>query len=228
MNKIDARHRLPSGIVIEAEPANVSTQANLSSSTKTLEKSNARPNRLLSFTELPSWVQDNHYITSHYRPITKSLAGCVQSLSYLHNESVNIYTHLLGCLASPLTGLYLYGNYFSTFPSVTLSDYIALSCFFLGATLCLGMSATFHCISCHSHRVSVLGNSLDYLGIVSLISGSFVPMVHYGFYCEPRLKLFYWSLVCHVSSQVDCPGSAFLDLLNASHPPHPLPSPPHP
>ena len=151
--------------------------------------------RLLRFEELPPWQQDNHYITSQYRPVLRSYWRCFQSLIYTHNESINIWTHLLGAIIFPTTGLYLYLTYFSLFPTFTYADAIALSCFFLGATICLGMSATYHCISCHSHRVCVFGNSLDYLGIVSLISGSFVPMVYYGFYCEPRLQKLYWGLM---------------------------------
>ena len=35
------------------------------------------------------------YITSGYRP-TLSLASCVRSILVIHNETVNIWTHLLG------------------------------------------------------------------------------------------------------------------------------------
>lgn len=151
--------------------------------------------RLLRFSDLPHWLQDNHYILAHYRPVSNSYVSSFVSLFYLHNESVNIYTHLLGAFASILIGIGLHYAYFSVYPTASLTDGLACSCFFFGAALCLGMSATFHSINCHSERVCRFGNALDYLGIVSLISGSFVPMVYYGFFCERGLQIFYWSLV---------------------------------
>ncbi|KAK4057606.1 hypothetical protein OIO90_001251 [Microbotryomycetes sp. JL221] len=36
---------------------------------------------------------------------------------------------------------------------------------------------------------------LDYLGIVVLISGTFVPAVRYGFFCDPHLQTFYITLI---------------------------------
>lgn len=43
--------------------------------------------------------------------------------------------------------------------------------------------------------VQRLGNQLDYVGIVALITGSFVPSIFYGFYCEPTLQKIYWAMV---------------------------------
>ncbi|KAK4055237.1 hypothetical protein OIV83_000517 [Microbotryomycetes sp. JL201] len=38
-------------------------------------------------------------------------------------------------------------------------------------------------------------NQLDYLGIVVLISGTFVPAVRYGFFCDPHLRTLYISAI---------------------------------
>lgn len=54
--------------------------------------------RLCTFDELPTWCQDSPYIQYGYRPICHSAFTCIQSLLYLHNESVNVYTHLLPAL----------------------------------------------------------------------------------------------------------------------------------
>jgi adiponectin receptor len=111
------------------------------------------------------------------------------------NEKVNIYTHLIGCLAFTATGLLLYSMIVPRYPTATYADLLAFACFFLGVALCLGMSATYHTISNHSDSVAKLGNQLDYVGIVFLITGSFVPSIYYGFYCEPKLQRFYWGMV---------------------------------
>ncbi|KAF3048800.1 hypothetical protein E8E11_001705 [Didymella keratinophila] len=60
--------------------------------------------------EIAPWQQDNAYITSGYRPQSNSYAKSWKSLLYIHNETVNIYTHLLGALAFSFTSYFLYGE----------------------------------------------------------------------------------------------------------------------
>lgn len=50
----------------------------------------------------------------------------------------------------------------------------------------------------HSERVASFWNQLDYVGVVVLMWGSTIPSVHYGFYCDPGLQHFYWSVVSAV------------------------------
>ena len=76
-----------------------------------------------------------------------------------------------------------------------MEDVFVFGCFFLGAIICLGMSATYHTISNHSHEVAQCGNKLDYLGIVFLIWGSFIPVLYYGFQKDPQLMYRYWTMV---------------------------------
>lgn len=146
---------------------------------------------LLGWGALPAWQKDNQYILGHYRPASYSYSGSFQSLFYLHNETINIHTHLLGAFLFLCLSFSIYA--FREYP-VTLSDIIAFACFFLGAISCLGMSATYHTISNHSPLVNKFGNQLDYVGIVGLITGSFLPSVYYGFYCEPALQKLYWGM----------------------------------
>lgn len=70
-------------------------------------------------------------------------------------------------------------------------DVAGFTVFFIGAIICLGFSSTYHAIQCHSYTVSKRFNKLDYVGIVVMIVGSFLPALHYGFYCHPHLQLFY-------------------------------------
>lgn len=145
--------------------------------------------------DLPSWQQDNHFIRSGYRPASASFWLSFASLGYLHNESVNIYSHLLGALGFSLAGVILYSVIKPRYESANLSDILAFGCFFAGAALCLGMSATYHAISNHSPTVASFGNKLDYVGIVFLITGSFIPSIFYGFYCHSHLQELYWTMI---------------------------------
>jgi adiponectin receptor len=145
--------------------------------------------------DLPSWQQDNHYIHSGYRPASGSFYKSFASLGYLHNETVNIYSHLLGAIIFTIAGSVLYTVIRPRYESATPGDVAAFSCFFAGAALCLGMSATYHATSNHSQAVARTGNKLDYVGIVFLITGSFIPSIYYGFYCQPALQETYWTMV---------------------------------
>jgi predicted membrane channel-forming protein YqfA (hemolysin III family) len=150
---------------------------------------------LVHWKEVPHWQQDNQHILGSYRRPSGSYTRSFASLLYIHNESVNIYTHLIPALASIPGAYILYRLSQPRYARATSSDVIAFTCFFIGAALCLGMSATYHTISNHSPRVNKLGNQLDYVGIVLLITGSFVPSVYYGFWCDPCLQRIYWTMV---------------------------------
>lgn len=151
----------------------------------------------LLWDELSHWQQDNQYIHSGYRPPSFSFYKSFSSLSYLHNETVNIYTHLIGAILALGASGVLYSVLAPRYATATREDVYAFTCYFAGAVLCLGMSATYHTIQNHSHEVAIWGNKLDYLGIVALIWGSFIPVLYYGFMEEPELRKTYWTMVSY-------------------------------
>lgn len=124
-----------------------------------------------------------------------SYVHAFQSLFYLHNESVNIWSHLVGALVAVACAAYVYYVIHPRYEEATSSDVFVFACFFTGAILCLGMSATYHALSDHSQTVAKWGNKLDYTGIVALIVGSYVPPMYYGFFCRPVLMSTYLYLV---------------------------------
>ncbi|KHN96123.1 Hly-III-related protein [Metarhizium album ARSEF 1941] len=172
-----------------------STTESLITALQALEKK-AGSKLLLLWDDLPPWRRDNAFIRSGYRQTCASYARSFQSLFYLHNESVNIWTHLLGALAAITASAYVYYVVHPRYEEATSSDVLVFSCFFGGAILCLGMSATFHALLDHSEDVAKWGNKLDYTGIVALIVGSYVPALYYGFFCNPALMSAYLYLIC--------------------------------
>jgi adiponectin receptor len=150
--------------------------------------------------EIESWQQDNQYIRSGYRPASNSYWRSMSSLSYLHNESVNIYTHLVGAVLAVIGAIVLYQILQPRYETATNEDLFVFGCFFFGAAACLGMSATYHTISNHSSTVASFGNKLDYLGILILIWGSHIPTIYYGFQKDERLLKVYWTMVCYLDT----------------------------
>ncbi|KAI7204423.1 hypothetical protein KC316_g2198 [Hortaea werneckii] len=142
---------------------------------------------LVDFDQLPQWAQQNPYIRSGYRPIAHCLTGCLSSLTYWHNESGNIFSHLLPIF--PL--LYLIGRsvlvltgQIATYSNPRREDVVVFAAFFAGGLACMSLSATYHTLMCHSDSVMQRCKQLDYSGITCLIWGSFMPTIYYLFTCE--------------------------------------------
>lgn len=159
------------------------------------DKGTLKETLLLLWDDLPHWRRDNSYIRSGYRHIKPSYTHSLFSLTHLHNESVNIWSHLLGAIVAIGAAAYSYLLVHPRYDSASNGDVIAFAAFFGGAVSCLGMSATFHALLSHSEDVARWGNKLDYTGIVVLIVGSYVPALYYGFFCTPQLMKSYLSLV---------------------------------
>ncbi|KAG7094935.1 hypothetical protein E1B28_005737 [Marasmius oreades] len=147
--------------------------------------------KILTFNELADWQRDNEYIVSGYRRLQYHWKGCFRSVyAYLHNETVNIHSHLWGAVLFFYLLVAERPIHLTTKLAGTL-DSAVLSVFFASAVVCLAASAFYHTFTCHSEEVASRCHSLDYSGIIILIVGSFYPSLYYGFFCEPYLQLLY-------------------------------------
>ncbi|KAK3814248.1 MAG: hemolysin-III related-domain-containing protein [Benniella sp.] len=159
--------------------------------------------RTCSWNDLPQWMRDNPAIVTGYRRATNSYRKCMRSLLYLHNETVNIWSHLLGAIAFVIIAPVAYYKIVGVLNAVQWTDITVLYAFLAGAIVCLTMSASFHTFCCHSEKASYCkiceASSrwvrCDYLGIIFLIVGSFYPAIFYGFYCHSTLQIIYISLI---------------------------------
>ncbi|KAI9492618.1 hemolysin-III related-domain-containing protein [Zychaea mexicana] len=155
--------------------------------------------RLLTWSEIPEWMRFNPYILGSYRPPNSNYWTCVKSVLEWHNETLNIWTHLLGLIGILCyLGRFLYwqGEWNdkhageSIFSVGTTADLLLFTYFIFGSG-CLACSCVYHIFACHSKSVSVACNSIDYLGIIFNNIGSWLLVYHYYFYCEPHLQTFY-------------------------------------
>ncbi|KAH6977789.1 hemolysin-III family protein [Fusarium venenatum] len=156
----------------------------------------ARPD-LCSLHQMPVWfqLQSNPWILHSYMPISGSTLASAGSLSYIHNESVNIYSHLIPAVLFMLGGWHMEHYLASEYPKLTSADSTALFIFMLAAFACLSLSTTYHTLMNHSQRVEHLCLQLDMLGIVILISGDHVLGIYVIFWCEAWLRYVHWCMV---------------------------------
>lgn len=160
--------------------------------------------------EIPDWQRDNCYIRRGYVRETKSFKKTFKALGFVHNETVNIYSHLVPAIITFLTGTCIYGlgTYLNIglpqYPTTTWKDHGIFIFFMFGIVSCLGMSATFHCIKCHSEVVARKGNQLDYLGIVSLVVTSMFGIIYYGYEHGDYERWLYWGLTFSLGTTCAC------------------------
>ncbi|KAF7912667.1 uncharacterized protein EAF01_001688 [Botrytis porri] len=153
----------------------------------------------LRWDEIAEWRQDNEYILSGYRPETKSSLRSCRSIFYLHNETVNIHSHLLGALLFTLLPIYIYHSLLPRYHDAATADLVVFALFFGGVAVCFGLSFGYHTLNNHSRQTASFWIELDYLGIVALMWGSTVATIYHGFICDVKLQRIYWSMITLLS-----------------------------
>ncbi|EJD03196.1 HlyIII-domain-containing protein [Fomitiporia mediterranea MF3/22] len=145
--------------------------------------------RLVSYVDLPKEWRNNPWVDSGYRfiPLHK-WPIILLSLFALHNETLNIHTHMI-----PLLHTALHFIPSLNYASVPLDR---PEKFYTGfAMLCLLLSVVWHTMSGCAHRVGMeLCARVDYVGIGWLISASVGTVVYYGFSCHSEIVMAYLSL----------------------------------
>ncbi|KAF2184798.1 HlyIII-domain-containing protein [Zopfia rhizophila CBS 207.26] len=159
------------------------------------DRKNLRPH-LCTFDELPKWYQDNPHIRTGYRPVSNSYHSCIHSLTYLHNETMNVYTHLIPAITLAFALPTLQIKISSTYPDAPWTDRFILTLTPLTALLTLSLSTTYHTLMNHSAFISESCLLLDYVGILSLILSSFISGIYVGFYDSPFHQRLYWGMIC--------------------------------
>ncbi len=139
---------------------------------------------------LPKWQRDNEFITRGYRESSHSYCHSMRDIKKLHNETVNIWSHLLAAILFSI-GLI---QFFVECDDLSM-DAVVVIIFFLGVITCFAFSCGYHLFSNHSERVMDLSQRLDHLGVVFVIWGSAIPFIYFAFYCDRQLQRLYMTFV---------------------------------
>lgn len=116
---------------------------------------NANRIHLKSRLEMPEWSATfNKNILKGYRPITNSTWQTLQSMFYIHNETGNIWTHLMAILM--FTSLLFHNSTNPSLQPINLIDIVAIRMFYFGLLTCLIYSTLYHLFCCHSFRLNQL------------------------------------------------------------------------
>ncbi|KAI1391691.1 hemolysin-III channel protein-like protein Izh2 [Hypoxylon trugodes] len=173
--------------------------------------------KLREWEDLPPWKQrGSEHIRTGYRPECDSLASCLHSWTYIHNETVNIFSHIIGAVIFLALPLYVFKTEVPPrYKLATITDILVCSTYFLGVGVCFAFSTFFHTFMCHSEAVYSLGVKLDYQGIILLMWGANVPLIYYSIPCDLSGQIAYWTL--NTILAVLCSLAAFHPSIGGPH-----------
>ncbi|KAK9458622.1 hemolysin-III related-domain-containing protein [Lipomyces oligophaga] len=153
----------------------------------------ARLGRWLHYHELPVPWRENPNIRRGYR-FYSSYAQCTLSMFKVHNETCNIWTHLLGFVLVLSIALHFLPQW-EKYETLTLYDKLVVGVFLFAALKCLFSSVLWHTynaigILTHKKRWACV----DYSGISILIACSILTTQYTSFYCQPATRVLYMSV----------------------------------
>lgn len=152
------------------------------------------PRQLLQASEVPPWLATNPFLLTGYRSVYGSVPLCVESLLFMHNETVNIYSHLIPAAIALVSNYFLNLHWRERYPTASMADQLAIHAYLTSSVICFGISSTYHTLDCHSQNLSSLWNRFDYAAIILQTVGSFISGIYVTFYCMRDLQRLYWTM----------------------------------
>jgi len=131
-------------------------------------------------------------ITSGYRqPL--GYKACLRSVFQIHNETVNIWTHLLGFaffLWLLFDNCFRHQNHLRD-----KLDLVATCLQLLSYQVCMVNSAAFHTFLCHSKETKATWHSADHCGILLAFLGTYIRIIITTLRCFPDERLAHLTIV---------------------------------
>jgi len=147
-----------------------------------------RGQKLLKYNEAPAYLQQNPFIHTGYR-LPHSFLDCIRSVLEIHNETLNIWTHLLGFLV--FSTLLLWDSFSLPSDNVSWHDVAVILCIITCYQVCMILSVTFHTLNAYSASVYDTCLFLDLTGIAASLMATYVSGIYYAFWCQHWWRNFY-------------------------------------
>lgn len=149
----------------------------------------AEGRRLIAYEHLPQLWRNNDFIHTGYRFIpVRNWKLLLQSIFQLHNETVNIHTHLWGLVL--ILPMYLWLDAHDE--HTTVVDELVQLLYVVAAAKCMLCSVSWHVMAgCSDKRWFACFACIDYTGISLLVAASLQTLVYNGFYCQPDIVVAY-------------------------------------
>ncbi|KAF3031460.1 hypothetical protein E8E12_001744 [Didymella heteroderae] len=137
------------------------------------------------------WTDQSCHGLDQRRRCTTSYAASIVSAVYLHTETLNIWSHLLGAVWFCSSAV----RFAAAGSGPLTSDAVAVLIYLTANTLCFASSTLYHIFADHAH--ASLWQLIDHVGIVGNIWASSVSFTLLSFKCRSGER---WLFVALVSS----------------------------
>lgn len=130
---------------------------------------------LEDFFTVPEWTVDSLIWSGYRKQFSKK--DCVKSICQCHNETLNIWTHLLGILGVTIFAVTEYCKKEKVENAGKINFFLFLS----GAIIQLSCSAIFHIFACHSRK---LYETLHFWDLFSISFNRCIALANFYYYFE--------------------------------------------
>lgn len=149
-------------------------------------------------------LTENPYILSGFREYTEcSFFECAKSTCHIHNDTMNIWTHLIGAMWAIVQGYYVLT--WPTYSSAHFFDKLVFLFFLFCTCLCFFASSAYHIFRSHSVRMFHVFLVADVGSIALQLFGTITLIAYLELQCYPTLRvwwmlgMFGWFLVSIIS-----------------------------
>ncbi|XP_062293532.1 membrane progestin receptor beta [Scomber scombrus] len=160
------------------------------------------PSSTVTDSQVPSLFREP-YILSGYRPVHQNWRCYLLSVFQRHNESLNVWTHLL---AGPVLLLRWWANVGALGYTLDAAS-LPLSLFLVSSLIYLSLSVAAHLLQSHSEHAHYFFFFMDYVGVAVYQYGC--SLGHYFYTSEPAWRESYIGLLF-------LPGAAFFGWLSCA------------
>ncbi|KAI8898681.1 hemolysin-III related-domain-containing protein [Globomyces pollinis-pini] len=149
---------------------------------------NTDKKKLKTFDCCPEYMKDNDCILTGYR-VDYSYPQSWFSLFQCHNETGNVWTHLLGTLL--FLGLIIYTWFAPIHELATMEERLVLTIFLVLHCYTLLCSSMFHLHLCVSEEAFKFWGCLDFSGISASIGGGAISIMYFLLHCDGGMRIFW-------------------------------------
>jgi len=146
---------------------------------------------LLALHEAPKYMREDSITTGYRQKL--SYRACITSWFSIHNETVNIWTHLIGFFIFMTCFGYIIWS-----PPREIHSYLELAPLMvqlMSYMICMLSSSLFHTFSCHSEAAHKSWRFTDHFSILFALFGTYISIICSIFSCFPNWKLVHLSTV---------------------------------
>uniref|UniRef100_A0A0N5AMF4 Progestin and adipoQ receptor family member 3 n=1 Tax=Syphacia muris TaxID=451379 RepID=A0A0N5AMF4_9BILA len=150
--------------------------------------------RLLTQKDLNEAYWLNRHVHTAYRPPHLSTQDYLKSVFEWNNETINIWTHLIGFIYFSYQQ-YEFNKHFLPLFNASLLDHFVVTVSVFCAQICMLFSTSYHVFGCSSIPSRQKWLRFDVFGVTAGLIGMYTLGIYAAFYCFEELRTKYFTML---------------------------------